>query len=188
MAKYKVDPQDQLNQAINKAIKGVNDLTVPLKLMTREWFKGNRSQFDEGRKGPGKYKNADLSPLYKKQKKRAIGSAYPILRGFLRVSKGKYKKSGKLAASMTIPGNSGSVNKIVNKKILVLGTKVKSKKGAPYPFFLHFGTKKMPARPVVLLGVEQVATRDQNKRVQNWTQMLGDYVVQVSEGFASNGK
>ena len=142
--------------------------------MTKAWFKGNRSQFDLGRQGPGKYK--DLSDQYKDQKERETGFTYPIL-----------VRSGKLMRSMIQPDNSDSVNKIVNKNILVLGTKVTGKKNAPYPFFLHFGTKKMSARPVVILGVEQVATREQKIRIKLWVEMLNDFVQQKSEGFSKRG-
>ena len=91
--------------------------------------------------------------------------------------------TGKLGKSMTDPSSSDSVATIVNKKTLLLGTKVKSKRGAPYAFFLHFGTKKMKARPLVLFGSEQVAPRAINKRVENWAKMLGKYIRDVSGGF-----
>lgn len=181
---YDVDPDGSFTKSLNDAIKKIGDLTIPFKLMTREWFKGNRSIFDEGRKGPGKY--ADLSAKYKIAKTKAIGSPYPILRGFLRTAGGKAKKSGKLAKSMIKPGDSGSVSTIVNKNILILGTKVTGKGSVPYPTFLHLGTKDMPARPFVLIGGEQVATNQVNKRRKNWGVMLQDYVFQVSKGFASS--
>ena len=150
--------------------------------MTREWYKGNRSIFDEGRKGRGKY--IDLTPKYKKAKIKAIGGAYPILRGFLKPPGQKARKSGKLARSMTDPANADTVATIINKKALILGTKVTNEDGEPYPQFLHFGTKKMAARPFVLIGGEQVATNEINKRRENWINMLKDFVIQSSEGFA----
>lgn len=182
MAKYTVDPDKKFNKAIDKAIRSLNDLTVPFTLMTKEWFKGNRSIFDEGRKGPGKYK--DLSSGYKAAKIKAIGSPYPILRGFLKPKGSPARKSGKLADSMIEPTNPDAISIIVNKKILILGTKVKGKGGVPYPSFLHFGTSKMPARPFVLLGGEQVATGQINQRREVWIDLLTDWALQVSEGFA----
>lgn len=183
MISWEVDPDKKFERALKVANRELSDLTIPYKLMTREWFKGNRSIFDEGRKGPGKY--ADLSPSYKRAKKKAIGSPYPILRGFVRLSGGRGKKSGKLAKSMLEPGDKGAVNFIVNKKILVLGTSVTSKDGSPYPGFLHFGTSKMPARPFVLIGGEQVATKQVNKRRENWIKLLEDFAIQKSKGFAT---
>ena len=182
MAKYTVDSNNEFNKAINNAVKKLDDLSIPFTLMTREWYKGNRSIFDESRKSAGKY--ADLSPRYKAAKTKAIGSPYPILRGFFKPAGQKAKKSGKLADSMIKPDNADAISTIVNKKTLVLGTKVKSKKGAPYPNFLHFGTRKMPARPFALIGGEQVATNQINQRRVAWIRMLGDYAKQVSEGFA----
>lgn len=184
MAKYNVDPDKRLEKAIKKASKQLDDLTIPYRLMTREWYKGNRSIFDEGRKGPGKY--IDLSPKYKKAKTKAIGSPYPILRGFLKPKGQPASKSGRLAKSMTDPSDAGTVATIVNKKILVLGTKVTGKGGVPYPRILHLGLGRMPGpRPFVLIGGEQVATNQVNKRRENWVELLSDYVKQVSEGFAS---
>lgn len=183
MAQYRVDPDNKFNQAIQDAILKVDDLTIPFKLMTREWYKGNRSIFDEGRKGPGKY--ADLTPKYKLAKIKAIGTAYPILRGFLKPKGQPGRKSGKLAKSMIDPSNSDTVATIINKKVLILGTKVKNAKGEPYPNYLHFGTSKMTARPFVLIGGEQVANKDINKRRENWIELLSDYVLQVSKDFAN---
>lgn len=183
MAQYNVDQDKRFRKEINKAINSLDDLTIPYRLMTREWYKGNRSIFDPARKGPGKY--ADLSEKYKKAKTRAIGSPYPILRGFLKPAGQPARKTGKLAKSMTDPSDPGTVATIANKKILILGTRVTGEGGVPYPTFLHLGTSKMPARPFVLIGGEQVATREINVRKENWINMLKDYVVQVSEGFAS---
>lgn len=177
--KIDVDPNEKFNKEINKAIKKIGDLTVPFKLMTAEWYKGNQSIFPEKRGNPGKYE--DLSPKYKKAKIRAIGDAYPILRGFL-----KNRKSGKLAKSMINPQDAGGVSKIINKSILILGTKVVNKKGKPYPIYLHKGAKKikLPARPFVLLGGEQVATSDINKRREIWIRRIKEYVLDSSKGFA----
>lgn len=181
MVDYKVDPDKEFQREINKSFRKLGDLTIPFKLMSREWFKGNRAIFDPSRQSPGKY--VDLTPKYKKAKTKAIGSPYPILRGFLKPAGQPARKSGKLAESMLDPRNPDAISTIINKKILILGTKVKSE-GAPYPAFLHFGTSKMAARPFVLIGGEQVAPREINIRRENWVEMLKDYVLQVSEGFA----
>lgn len=170
---FQVDDKRIFNDAILKARKEIADLRVPFSLMTKAWFKGNVSQFDLSRQGPGKYD--DFTQESSDQKFRDVGFVYPIL-----------VRSGKLMRSMTQPQNQDAITKVVNKNTLVLGTKVTGEGGAPYPFFLHFGTKFMPARPVVLLGVEQVATTQQNKRVKLWVKTLEDFVIQKSEGFGKN--
>jgi len=171
MAQYDVDPDNRLANAIKRAVRDLGDLTEPFQLMTREWYKGNVSIFDKNRQGPGKY--ADLSPRYKRRKQRKWGFTYPILRA-----------SGKLADSMTNPTHSDSIAVIVNKRELHLGTKVKSKKNHAYGASLHFGTRKMPARPFALIGGEQVATKQVNQRRENWINLINDWVRQVSEKVA----
>lgn len=163
-----IDTNKQFRRAIDSAVKGLNDLTVPYKLMAREWFKANRSIFIQSRQGPGKYE--DLSPGYKLLKPRKYGFVYPILRA-----------SGKLADSMTNPQSGDSINLIINRKTLLLGTKATTKKGAPYAAMLQAGTKKMPARPFVLLGVEQVADSTATKRLKNWINLLEDFAAQKAE-------
>lgn len=183
MVEYEVDPGGKLQKEINKTIKILGDLSAPYKLMTDSWFKGNVSIFDEGRQGPGKY--ADLTEPYKTRKERAIGKAYPILRGFLKEPGQPARKSGKLADSMTDPTHPDAVSTVANKTILILGTKVKSKKGHPYPLSLHFGTKNMEARPLALIGGEQVATRQVNVRRDIWIETLRSFTIDSSKGFAT---
>lgn len=183
MAEYNVDPDLKFNKEISKSIKAIGDLTIPFKLMTREWYKGNRSIFDPGRKSKGKFE--DLTPKYKNAKIKALGSAYPILRGFLKKKGQPVRRSNKLAKSMINASNPDSVAVIINKRSLILGTKVTNEDGEPYPRHLHFGTKKMVARPFVLIGGEQTATKEINKRRENWVNMLKDFVIQSSEGFAT---
>ncbi len=178
--KYEIDPSGKFAKAIKKATKDVSDLRIPFGLMTREWYKANRSIFEL--KGPGKYE--DLRPRTKTEKIRLFGKVYPIL-----------EASDALKLSMTVPGNTGSVANIINKTILVLGTKVKSQDGEDYPSHLHFGFqprrrgkkvgKKVKARPFVLLGGEQVATPRINLRRKLWIEMLEQYVLDVSKEFAT---
>lgn len=164
---YVVDPDKRLQKALDRALKNVSDLTIPYQLMAKEWFRGNRFIFDPGRKGPGKYK--DLTPRYKKAKNKKYGFIYPILRA-----------SGKLADSMIDPTNPDSVNVIVNKKTLILGTKAQSEDGAPYPIYLQAGTRKMASRPFVLLGGEQVSPPAINRRRKAWIRLLNDYIYQTT--------
>ncbi len=178
MVNFKVDPDKSFQNALNRVIKQLDDLTVPYKSMTREWYKGNKSIFDLGRKGPGKY--VDLSEPYKTIKARYLGSPYPILVGFLKKPKTPAKRSGKLRNSMIKAGDSNAVAQIINKKTLLLGTRAKNKKGFLYPAALNFGTSKMPSRTFMLIGGEQVATPGVNKRRENWIKILNDYVLQLS--------
>lgn len=168
---YEVDSEKRLDKAIKKAIKEVEDLTLPFSLISKSWFKGNRSIFDMGRKGPGKYEDYDggAESAYATRKKKTYGFVYPML-----------VASGKLKESMINPNSSDSINSVINKKTLELGTSVTSAAGAPYPSYLHYGTKFMPARPVVLFGSEQVAPSELNKRVSIWVKIIEDYVLQVS--------
>lgn len=180
--KYDFDPEGRLAKAITKSANEIQNLTIPLTEIGKSWRKGNVSQFDPARKSRGKY--AELSPRYKSLKEKYIGSAYPILRGFLKEKGLPARRSGKLADSMINPSHPDSVSKIINQSGILLGTKVKSKKGFLYPLALEKGNKNMPARPVVLLGSEQVATMDQNKRIDNYIELLADFVIQKSKGFA----
>lgn len=167
---FVVDPGNEFRNAVKKAQKDLDDLTIPFKLMTKSWFKSNRSIFDLSRKGPGKYK--DLTPNYKKSKKKAVGFVYPIL-----------VRKGALMRSMTRPDDPNSVNVILNKKILILGTKVKNNKGVPYPIIMQAGSsaRNIPARPFVLLGGEQVSPPAINRRRDVWIKLLQDYAFQVSQ-------
>jgi len=164
---YIVDADKRFQRALKKASDQVDDLRVPFKLITRSWFKSNRSFFIL--KSAGLFE--DLAESTKKQKTRLLGSPYPILRGI----------TGNLEKSITNPSDSGSVNLIVNKKTLILGTQVQSKKGAPYPFFLQDGTSKMPARPFIIIGGEQTSTAPINRRREAWIKLISDYVFKVSK-------
>lgn len=167
---FVVDPGNEFRNAVKKAQKDLKDLTIPLKEMTREWFKGNLGIFDLSRQGPGQYK--DLSDNYKLAKFKAVKFVYPIL-----------VRKGALMRSMTKPDDSGSVNVIINKKILILGTKVKNKKGVPYPIIMQAGSpsRNIPARPFVLIGGERTAPFKINQRRKNWIKILEDYTLQVSK-------
>jgi len=165
-ARVDVDPKGELRKTFQEIGNKVSDLTIPMGLITQSWFKTNRAIFSL--KSAGKY--VDLTEKYKKFKIRHLGSAYPIL-----------KLSGQLEASITEPTDGYAVHYMINKLSLALGTRVVSKDGAPYGYFLHHGTKKMPARPVVLFGAEQVAPSGLNKRVEAWRKILLDYVVKVSK-------
>lgn len=158
---FQVDPGKVLQTAIERALQEVKDLSVPFTLITRDWFQSNKAIFTL--QGPGKY--VDLSERYKKQKQKAVGFIYPIL-----------KRSGLLADSITLPGDKNSINLIINGVTLVLGTSVKY---APYH---QFGTKYLPVRPVIFTSGEGSVggDNDQFNRSGAWAKILMDYVLQVS--------
>jgi phage gpG-like protein len=160
---YAFDPDNEFSKKLNSAFEATNDLTIPLGLMAREWFQGNKSIFKL--KGPGRYK--DLTDKYKSLKLRTIGQVYPIL-----------ELSGALKDSITNPKDSESINLIVNKNTLVLGTKV------PYAIYHQSNEDrtKMPYRPFLFVGVEQIAPNDiQQNRLKNWIKILESYVSQKLE-------
>lgn len=169
MVRIVVDENRQFQRAINKASKKLDDLRIPLGLISREWFKSNKAIFTLG--GFGKYEA--YSPSYMKWKLKNVGNISVM------------KVTGKLERSITDPSDRYSVNEITNKKELTLGTKVVSKRGAPYAIYLQNGTKFMPARPPVLFGHEQVAPSKLNKRVSNWAKILETYMLQKSGEFGT---
>jgi phage gpG-like protein len=145
-----------LQKAIRQTINDVGDLTIPFGLIAQSWFKTNRAI--SSLKSPGKYK--DLSEAYKPTKKKKWGYLYPILGA-----------SGKMLSSITLPGPD-SINMVINKTTLVLGSKVS------YGKYHQYGTNRMPARPWILLGPEQVAPPEINRRKDAWIKVLQDFVVQ----------
>jgi phage gpG-like protein len=154
----------ELQNAIDRVLKDVDDLTIPFTLITQSWFKSNRSLFAEKKSAPSGGKWADLSELYKPIKKKRWGFLYPIL-----------VASGAMMSSITFPNNPDSIHMIINKQTLVLGTKHKL---APYH---HYGTNHIPARPFILVGSEQVAPPELNRRREAWIKILNDFVIQRSQ-------
>ena len=190
---YIVDPGQILNKAIKEALLQVNDLRIPYHLITQSWFKTNLSLFDMSRRGPGKYPIlGGLNPFEKRGKNKLtnyqiaarakikeVGFMYPLL-----------VRSGKVANSMTQPRDSNAVSMIVNKTILVLGTKAKSKDGYPYPIALQVagGKAQYKPRPMVLIGVEQVVPGQTNKRELIWAEIISDHVVKKMAQVAKRSK
>lgn len=164
---YEVDPGGKFKEAIKDASKKVDDLTLPFISITKSWYQGNKSIFNL--KSPGKYtdykRNKDGFSRYADLKDRRLGSPYPMLRGF----------TGKLEKSLTEAGNEGTINQVVNKKILILGTSV------PYAPYLQFGTKFMVPRPFMFIGPEQTSPSDLNRRAETWVLIIQDYVKQSTQ-------
>ena len=150
-----LDPTGKFDRAIKAALDKVSDLRPVWAAIIPQWFKSNRAPFTL--KGPGKY--ADLSKKYKIQKKPRWGFVYPIL-----------KASGRLEKSLTVLGGESIIAQ--DKTSLLLGT------ATPYAVWLHFGTRKMPARPVIMIGAEQ--TGETNARLDGFTKILRDYALSAS--------
>lgn len=156
---YVVDPEQRFIKALERAKRETQDLRVPLTMISKDWFKTNRTIFQL--KSPGKY--VDLKESTKKQKKAKYGFIYPIL-----------KATGRLEASITQPTGVDSINEIINKAALILGTKV------PYAGFLQFGTRNMPSRPMVFFGPESKewgTDKSFKIRPTQWLNILNSYIL-----------
>lgn len=183
----KVDTNGDFGREFRKAMGAVSDLTVPLRLITKSWFKSNKAIFKL--KGPGKYKDLSTKPFfawwepkgsslrtkylngYRSYKTAKYGFAYPIL-----------KATGTLEDSLTSAGALGSIANIINKNSLVLGTSI------PWAVFHQSDEPrtKMPFRPMVLIGSEQVAQGIPGftNRHLAWIETIKSYVEQSLDGVA----
>jgi hypothetical protein len=166
VVRYEVDPDGKFKAALTEAASKVDDLTIPFIAITKDWYRSNTFVFNVTG-GPGKWKDykkntKGYSP-YAKAKTKQFGSPYPMLVHY-----------GLLKNSMTDPADSATINQIVNKKSLMLGTKI------PYAPYLQLGTKWMVARPFMFIGGEQTAPDRLQTRRDNWINIVNDYVKQVT--------
>ncbi len=165
--KFAFDPDSDFQKKLDEVFKATQDLTIPLSLMAKQWYKGNQSIF--ALTGPGRYE--DLSDKYKETKKRKFGFVYPILMA-----------TGRLMSSITGEPGGESINLIENKNTLILGTSV------PYGIY-HQSAKdrgkgptgrEMHYRPFLFVGVEQIAPNDiKQNRIKNWITTLDNYMDSV---------
>lgn len=164
MIRFQVDPDQKFAKAVEEAAKAVGDLRIPLGLIATSFFKSNKAIFSLG--GPGQY--ADLSALYKKQKQKKYGFIYPIFRA-----------KGALEESLTNQSGQGAISKIVGNVSLMVGTSI------PYAIFHQSNQprKRLPFRPVVMIGSEQQAPPELNQRREIWIETMKNYVLQVSRKF-----
>lgn len=167
MVEVKIELLDKgFQDYIKKVSKQVNDFTIPYTLMIQSWYKSNKAIFSL--KSPGKYEDFKYGEdsKYKKYKIKKFGFAYPLLTA-------RRTRSGGIEKSLTNGGDKNAIAKIQNKKELVLGTSTE------YARYLHEGTKFMEARPLVLIGAEQVALDEIKKRRDLWIKTIENYVAQV---------
>ena len=157
-----LENQKEFANKILEAIKEIGDLRTPFKLIANDFYKSEESIFLL--KSSGAYSDFK-NKKSRDEKLRAVGFDYPLL-----------KRSGNLMRSVLSPKNSNSILEI-SKTEMFIGTKVLSKKGAPYPIFLQKGTRKMQARPFLFIGPESTyALNEQQGRPFRWTKTLQAYV------------
>lgn len=170
--KYNIENKQAFNSVLKKAADQVSDLRFPLGEISRDFYKSERAIFLL--KGPGGY--TDLNKQYKKEKMRAVGFVYPIL-----------KRSGRLEKAATSPNAPGSINRI-GKKDLIIGASVMSKGKKPIDIVsVHDSDsdrKKIPQRKIIFIGPEVKAfhAKDrQNKggRLTRWGFIVERYVQTV---------
>lgn len=151
--KISLENEQKFIDAIKRAKAVTEDLRIPLTLIAKQWFKGNKAIFTLSSKG----QYEDLSETYKKQKQKAVGFIYPIL-----------KRKGALMNSITNPSDPFAVNQIANKDTLYLGTKI------------DYGRYNQPRRPFVFIGPEQpyFSNQEIKDRPQIWLNILNDFVLQ----------
>lgn len=187
---YIVDPGEVIQDAIAKALEQISDLTLPFNLITRSWFKTNKSIFilksaglyaELGGMNPKEVKAGQKLTNRKRAENRKedeVGFIYPIL-----------KRHGLLEKSMTNPSDSNAVSFILNKQFLVLGTKAKSVDGYLYPAALQAGSKFFKPRPHIIVGLEQVSPKYStpakgNTRGAAWAALISGYVIDMTSTFA----
>lgn len=142
---YDVDADDKFKKAMARAIASGLDLSFSMGESVRIIKKESTKNFIL--KGFGKY--PPLSKQYFIRKQR-LAPGTPILTGLDE----KGRVSGKLKKSI-IETTGDSIIQI-GKTSLILGTKAKSKKGAPYPVFVQKGTKNMPGRKFLFFSQRMV--------------------------------
>jgi phage gpG-like protein len=119
-------------EARAKAIEHI-DLTPQMRVAGLSLVLGDvRGLFDRGESPDGE----SWLPLKRaRRRNKAVGTVGLPLRD-----------TGVLMASVTVAGAPGSIFD-VGPSWLTVGTNLKSKKGAPYPYFHQYGTRTIPARP-----------------------------------------
>lgn len=160
---YAVDNERKFRNAVERARRECTDLRIPLGLITKDFFKSQKSIW--ALKSPGQY--PDLAPSTKRQRWAQGQPVYPIL-----------KRSGALEKSMTEPNDPNAIAQIINRSVLVLGTRV------PYASHHQFGTFRIPERKFLFIGPEapRFATNEMMGRPERWLNILNGFVLARLEG------
>jgi len=139
----------------------VDNLTLPLKLISKDFFKSQRAIWQL--KGPGAYTHLAVGTITQKQNQGI--NPYPAL-----------FRTGLLKGSMTNPGHSLAINEVINKRTLIMGTKVE------YGQYHQRGNSNLPRRPFLFIGPEapqKVAdiVKDKGKgRLERWVGILDNFM------------
>jgi len=152
---YDVDADKKFRLAMAKAIESGLDLSFSMGEAARIIKKESTKNFIL--KGFGKY--PPLSTKYF-TRKMILAPGAPILVGAKPgiTKKGKLIAGGGISAKLkkSIVGTTKDSIIQIGKRSLVLGTKAKSEKGAPYPLFVQEGTGRMPARKFLFFSQRMV--------------------------------
>jgi phage gpG-like protein len=162
---YEVDNDKKFQAAIVRAKMVTDDLTIPLTLIAKDFYKSESAIFML--QGPGQYpdfkKGKDGRSRYAERKLEKHGFIYPLLMA-----------TGRLAGSVTNPEHKDAINQIVNKRTLIIGTKV------PYGVYHQSDAPRpiMPLRKFLFIGPESTfANSDQQGRVGRWLNILNSFIL-----------
>lgn len=172
---YNLDNDGKFQAAIKRAKTVTDDLTIPLTLISKDFYRSEKAIFQLQSAGQypdlGGFNPSQIRPgqklnnreLAKKKKQKKWGFIYPILRG-----------SGRLEASVTNAEDKNAVNQIVNKRTLIIGTTV------DYAIYHQSDDprKKLPQRKFLFIGPESsFANSDQQGRVGRWLNILNSFIL-----------
>lgn len=164
---YEVDNDRRFRRALSSARRRVGNLTTPLILISKDFYKSQKAIFQL--QSSGKYPDFK-NEKSKRQKEKKVGFAYPLL-----------KRSGKLEASLVNPSDPNAINLIVNKAELFIGTSV------DYGIYHQSDAprRKIPLRKFLFIGPESsFATSDQQGRPKRWSRILRKHVVKKMDQIA----
>lgn len=184
--RIEVDPQGKFFESLKKAREHSLNLTIPFTSIAKSWFKANRSIF--ALSGPGQYQDYGGffpgKPAWKgasitRREYAYLQKAYKF--GFIYPMMTTRSADSQLEKSLTDPTDHNSINYIINKNALYLGTRAKSAQfhQSPEP------RTKLPFRPVVFLGVEQTAPTAIRNEYSRWLSVINDYLAdKLGEAFS----
>lgn len=161
---YEVDNDKKFQGALVRAKMVTDDLRVPLTLIAKDFYKSEKTIFML--QGPGGYpdfKKRDGRSKYAEFKLNKYGFLYPLLMA-----------TGRLAGSVTDPTHPDAINEIINKRTLIIGSKV------PYGVYHQsdLPRKKLDQRKFLFIGPEsRFATSDQQGRVGRWMNILNSFIL-----------
>ncbi|MBF0315604.1 MAG: hypothetical protein HQK52_19445 [Oligoflexia bacterium] len=155
---YSIENDRLFQEAINRAIATTQDLRIPLTLISKDFFKSEQAIWMLQSRG----EYPDLAESTKRKRERDQQPYYPIL-----------YRTGKLKSSMTNPTDYNCINEIINKKMLIIGTRLE------YGKYHQRGTSKMPMRKFLFVGPEtkKYAQYEIQGRTERWLNILNDFVM-----------